>query len=383
MQQTNPRSLRRVAFLKVGPFYNPKDLSNYKKLEYLSGSFCGDILTVVNMKEFRNYRVSNFKIRGLYLSRFIWHKPPLRNIFYTLFVLTWAFGQRFRNQQIDFIVTYDPLVTGFLGLLTSRIVKGKLAVEINGNYKAALTLNGINADFLSGLKDTLGFWIIPFVLKKAHGIKLLYKRQLDPFNMDKRSLKVSVYQDFVPISEIHFGHQEGDYFFFLGFPWFLKGVDILIRAFNEISMEFPEVKLKIVGYCPDKSFYYRIAAGNARIEFGDPVPYTEALELMKRCKVFVLPSRTEAMGRVLLEAMAAGKAIVASDVDGIPTYIQDGVNGMLFRGGDSDDLACKLRRVLRDPNLRQQLGGNGHRIVDEQFSEKEYVVQFMKMVENL
>ena len=58
---------------------------------------------------------------------------------------------------------------------------------------------------------------------------------------------------------------------------------------------------------------------------------------MARCRVFVLPSRTEAMGRVLIEAMAMGKTCIASAVDGIPHYVRDEDTGLLFRSGDAAD----------------------------------------------
>jgi glycosyltransferase involved in cell wall biosynthesis len=101
---------------------------------------------------------------------------------------------------------------------------------------------------------------------------------------------------------------------------------------------------------------------------------------MERSMILALPSRTEGMGRVLLEAMAAGKPIIASDVDGIPHYVRDGYNGLLFRPGDAGDLAEKLRRLLSDGALREHLGRNGLGLARTKYDEVVYAEEFAKMV---
>ena len=80
---------------------------------------------------------------------------------------------------------------------------------------------------------------------------------------------------------------------------------------------------------------------------------------MAGCSLFVLPSRTEAMGRVLLEAMACKKPIIASNVGGIPEIIKDGYNGLLFESENVDDLAEKIRLVLSNKKYPTMLRNNG------------------------
>ena len=103
-----------------------------------------------------------------------------------------------------------------------------------------------------------------------------------------------------------------------------------------------------------------------------PVLPSEMPEHMGRCAIFVLPSRTEAMGRVLLEAMACAKPRIGSDLEGIPTVIADGVDGLLFRPGDADDLAAKLDRLMGDANLRKQMGVAGHLRAVAEFNADRY-----------
>lgn len=69
-----------------------------------------------------------------------------------------------------------------------------------------------------------------------------------------------------------------------------------------------------------------------------------------------------------MEAMACGRAAVASNVGGTPELIQHGQNGLLFESGNVADLSRQIRKLLSDPGLRQQLGDAARKTVVEQFS---------------
>jgi glycosyltransferase involved in cell wall biosynthesis len=76
--------------------------------------------------------------------------------------------------------------------------------------------------------------------------------------------------------------------------------------------------------------------------------------------LLVLPSRSEGMGRVIVEAFCRARPVVASRVGGIPDLVQDGVNGLLVEPGDSQALAGALVRVLTDRELAERLAAGAH-----------------------
>ena len=102
-------------------------------------------------------------------------------------------------------------------------------------------------------------------------------------------------------------------------------------------------------------------ANHAKIIYHPPVDRTLIPEHIGRCGIFVLPSRTEAMGRVLIEAMAAEKPRIGARVGGIPTLIADGKDGILFDPENVDDLAEKLRSLLLSDELRKKYGAEAKR----------------------
>ncbi|ADV82769.1 glycosyltransferase family 4 protein [Terriglobus saanensis] len=136
-----------------------------------------------------------------------------------------------------------------------------------------------------------------------------------------------------------------------------KGILELIEAFGSIADEFPGASLYLVGGGSAESAMIREVAANSpvsdRIHFedfqADPRAYLASSD------VFVLASRREAFGLALVEARAAGCAIVATNVDGIPEIIEDGKTGLLIGVNDPADLAAKIRLLLTDDALRTKL----------------------------
>jgi glycosyltransferase involved in cell wall biosynthesis len=96
----------------------------------------------------------------------------------------------------------------------------------------------------------------------------------------------------------------------------------------------------------------------------------EALPWLYRlCDVFVLPSvSAESFGITLIEAMAAGKPIVASRIGGVPEIVDDGVNGLLFEPWDSRGLSEAVNTLLGDPELAEDLGRRAHLSAEENYS---------------
>jgi len=104
----------------------------------------------------------------------------------------------------------------------------------------------------------------------------------------------------------------------------------------------------------------------------------DVAEVMSTFDVFVLPSLNEGMGRVLVEAMALGKSIVASDIGGIPDLVVDGDNGYLVPVGDVEVLAVRIRTLLDDPRKREKMGNAGRRYADKYSLE-----EMMKKIDRL
>ena len=276
-----------------------------------------------------------------------------------------------RGSPFDGVVTYDPLKTGLVGWLVARRRRIPLITEVNGDYGNAAVFSDIPNPFVRTLKRHAFRLVQRFILRRAAGIKLLFPTQLDGIGGPTRAAVIRVFPDYVDLREFR-NLGETPEVLFVGHPFYLKGVDVLIAAFKRVADQFPEWRLKILGWYPDPGQLLAAVDGHPAITVHPPVAHRLVAEHMGRCGIFVLPSRTEAMGRVLLEAAACAKPRIGARVGGIPTVIRDEVDGLLFASEDVGDLARQLARLMADPALRRALGEAGARRQGEEFSADAY-----------
>lgn len=131
-----------------------------------------------------------------------------------------------------------------------------------------------------------------------------------------------------------------------------KGVDVLLEAWG--SLDTTGWKLVAAGPI-DPEFDLQVKNSDSTIEFVGSIPHEELLSILRSSALAVLPSRAEALPLFLLEAMAAGNAVVASDVGGIAELVDDSV-GALIQPGDTASLVGALKRLLGDPQARAAAG---------------------------
>ncbi len=151
-----------------------------------------------------------------------------------------------------------------------------------------------------------------------------------------------------------------------------KGFSYLLRAFARVKREMPNVRLLVVGPYHEKN-QRRYEAFIERHDLADVVfvGYVSKADLARyyrTCDVFCAPSTGgESFGIILLEAMAAGKPIVASDIDGYRSVMQSGREGLLVPPKDDEALAAGILSLLRDPDRRAAMGSLGS-VTAQQYS---------------
>lgn len=146
-----------------------------------------------------------------------------------------------------------------------------------------------------------------------------------------------------------------------------KGFDVLIEAFASLRTRLPDACLVIVGDGPEAARLKAQAEPHGdRIRFlgylSDAAPLYGASDLV------IAPSRQEGQGIVPLEAMAAGRAVVASRVGGLVETIVEGETGLLVPPGDAPALCGTMETLLNDPGRRATMGAAGRRRVQQHYS---------------
>ncbi|MGV8125925.1 MAG: glycosyltransferase family 4 protein [Methanothrix sp.] len=107
----------------------------------------------------------------------------------------------------------------------------------------------------------------------------------------------------------------------------------------------------------------------------NPFPFIQAADVLLMC------SRSEAFGRVVIEAMKVGKPVIGARSGGIVELIQNGFNGFYYEPGDYRDLAEKIKLIWMNPEMAQNMGENARKWATAQFNEKIYQEEILKILQ--
>jgi glycosyltransferase involved in cell wall biosynthesis len=164
-----------------------------------------------------------------------------------------------------------------------------------------------------------------------------------------------------------------------------KGHRVLFDALPAIVARVPNVHVRLVGH-EELSTVAELREYAEQRGVADRVTFEgfrSAVDVMADFDVFVLPSLWEGFGLVLLEAMAAGRPVVASAVGPIPEIVVDGVTGLLVPPGDAAALAAAITRLLTDPDLAAAFGRAGRARVEAEFGLDTMVARTQALYEEL
>ncbi len=177
-------------------------------------------------------------------------------------------------------------------------------------------------------------------------------------------------------------HETGDYIVCVAHLREHKAQDVLLRAFHEMKEEFPDVRVEMVGEGPFRRELEKLVEElklSGRVHFCGDVPRARALELIAGAKVFCLPSRREPFGLVILEAMAQGVPVVATNVGGVPEILLRDVDGWLVEADSPTALSAALREALTNQAKRQSYIRNAKLRVEDYFSVERFFRDYRKL----
>ncbi len=168
-------------------------------------------------------------------------------------------------------------------------------------------------------------------------------------------------------------------------PW--KGQDVFLRAFASVASAHPEAQAVVVGSAGDKregqAFELELRKLASDLDLCQRVTFTghrdDVEDIMSAAEVVVhSSSEAEPLGRVIMEAIALQKPVIATGAGGVPEMVQDGKTGSLVPPGDATAMARALDRVLREPGRAAQMATRARREAESRFG----AVRFVRTVES-
>lgn len=230
----------------------------------------------------------------------------------------------------------------------------------------------------------LGFYLFMFINK----LLWINSRNIDyflaPSKFMRRKLishgyssrKVVYVPNFTFIKDKKYKPIIGTYVLFFGRLLEHKGVQILIKS----AMETPDIKYRIAGdgkyKRPLLELVDKLKVKN--VEFVGKLNGKKLEDSILNARFCVVPSLwPENCPMTILEAFALKKTVIASDIGGIPEIVEDAKNGLLFKPGDSNDLAEKIRLLWNNPKLAEKSGSEGLKTIKEKFSPEVHYKKLM------
>jgi len=229
-------------------------------------------------------------------------------------------------------------------------VPARVIFDVHGDWRAPTRLYGSP---LRRLFDPLADLLARIALRRADALRTVsgYTTGLVREHGREPAATFPAYMDLGPFcAEPPAPLPETPTVLFVGVLERYKAVDVLAEAWPEVASRAPGARLRVVG------------TGRLPAPAGPGVEWTKQLSAegvaaaLDHATLLVLPSRSEGMGRVVVEAFCRGRAVVGSRVGGIPDLVTDGETGLLVEPGEAGRLADALVRLLSDRELAERMG---------------------------
>jgi glycosyltransferase involved in cell wall biosynthesis len=291
------------------------------------------------------------------------------------------------RREVVIIISHDPYVAipVLLGKWLLRLLGRPIVVivEAMGDWEEGPFLDGFLPQYLAGLSK-LG----DFAFKHAdvtRAISLFTESKIKKISM-RPCIVTPMYIDlslFLADSEQPPHPQKSEQVLYAGVLSFRKGVHVLVQAFNGLAPCRPNATLLIIGEGEFRAELLHLIQASPVAERIRVIPFVNQQELKRHIDasaMVVLPSFSEGLGRILLEAMACGRPVVVSSIDGFKGLVSEGWNGLVAPPGDAGALAARIREILEQPELASKLGSNGKKLVQEYHSEGAFVKGYTALI---
>ena len=274
---------------------------------------------------------------------------------------------RVRRQIDDFepeaIVAADPFV-GAAAMVGRRLARATtpILIEVHGDWRTFTRGYGSSARrFLSPLADGTS----TFALRHAdatRGLSEFTSSLIEGVRGEPATATFPTYSDlsaFVALPVKPLPETPGAVF--VGMLEAYKNIDGLAAAWRRVAAEVPEARLVIIGDGRRRHVVDGLIRDlPGRVEYHPRLLPEDVAASLDDVTLLVLPSWPEGLGRVVIEAFARGRGVVATGAGGVLDLVEDGVEGLLIPPADTDALVAALVRVLSDRALAEELGAAAH-----------------------
>lgn len=296
---------------------------------------------------------------------------------------------RIRRQLVEFcpdaVVAADPFI-GAAAFAGRRLAGGStpVIVEVHGDWRTFTRSYGSEGRRLLSLPaDAVARWAI----RRADATRALSgftSGLVEEVRGEPATMSFATYSDLAAFTERPVAPLlRQPVALFVGVLEAYKNIDGLCAAWRRVAAQMPDARLVIVGKGTRQSVVDSLVTDLPdQVAHHPQLPPCEVAAALDAATLLVLPSWPEGLGRVVIEAFARGRAVVATAAGGVLDLVQDGVEGVLVPRDDEAALVAALVRVLSDRELAKRLGAAAHvRYADWHSTPEQFARQMRELVD--
>ena len=296
----------------------------------------------------------------------------------------------YKEKRYDLIVTQDPFVTAWVGMKLKKKYGSKLLVHFHGDFFD-------NNSFLKeGWENYLLLRMAKRSLKKADAFRVMsegIKIKLLQRGVEEKKIRViptpvqiEKFEKFdsVQIESIKKTYEMKKVILFTGRLETVKDIPTLLAAYEIAKKQFENCVLMLIGNGSEEERLKNMCLEkNLEVYFLGQMDQDQIIQYYHACEIVVLSSLSESFGKVLVEANACSKPVVATATTGAKEIVEDGINGFLIPIGDYVLLSETMLKLLKNPDMAKKMGEKGKTMAYERFNGKENVEKIVAFWKDL
>ena len=330
------------------------------------------------------HRVLYLRLPADRLARFV-----LTHIMYLISLIKTA-------KKIDIIILSQVADYPLLTMLIGRVL-GKKIIDFIGGFRIFLSWMVLRSKttVLRKLLNLYAMISLELALKIVDRIVIISESlsQIRPFNKFSNKLRVALNfpsEDFYSVFKVKKRlNERGIVIGYIGAFTLAKGIYNLALAFKQLINYEPRLKIIFVGDWQNSEPPWlgvkvkTIFEGYDNVIFTGYVSHEKVADYLNEMLLLVLPSYSEGLPHVILEAMACGTPVLATPVGAIPNIVKEGETGFLLKSNNPKYIFNRIRELLNRPEILEKISINAHKYLKENFSFEKTLEDWRRIVDEL
>jgi glycosyltransferase involved in cell wall biosynthesis len=322
-------------------------------------------------------------------TSFIFHKKlgyRLLNYLKVIYLFLFSVPKTVKHHRIDIVCFQDPVTSYFaIKSLKLRNSNVKIVLESHGDFIETIALE--KKLLIPTIYKKIFKLISSYSIKNADQIRSISsftEEQVKSYGYKGKFVRFPAWINLDKFLKAKNIRDANDYFkiIFVGSVTDRKNPKLIVRAISKIDSE---ISLEIIGPTPNKNYLNGLKDSISNSQHKENIflsPFIEIDELVQKyssANLFILPSKSEGLGRVVIEAQATACPVLVSSNTGAVDLIIDHETGYIFENNNLEDLKEKIKEIIDNQNHSVQVGLNGKSFVAQNHTIENFKFGYKKL----